>query len=392
MIARDGMDYPKTRRQSEFVALAESLAGPIAARAEAVDRAGAFPYENFREMHEAGYLGLTIPRDLGGLGADVLEYALAHERIARACGSTALAANMHLSLIGRIAETGLWPAETLGRVTRDIVAHGALLNSANSEPEMGSPSRGGLPSTVAERTGAGWVINGRKRWTSLAPALTYLMVMATIVDGDAPRRGNFLVPASAPGVRVEETWDNLGMRGTASDDVVFTDVEVPFEALVPVEGSDVPGDGLGWSTFGGAVVFLGIGQAARDEAVRYARERRPNGMAGPIAELQTIQHRIARIELDLLQARALLYATAEWWLARPEERNAHGWRSAAAKYAVTNAVMRATDEALKAAGSAGLAATSPLQRYFRDARAAIGQPPIEDVALTTIGKAALGVS
>ena len=386
------MDYPKTRRQSEFVAVAESLAGPIAARAEAVDRAGAFPYDNFREMHEAGYLAVTIPRDLGGMGADVLEYALAHERIARACGSTALASNMHLSLIGRIAETGMWPAETVGRVTRDIVAHGALLNSANSEPDLGSPSRGGLPSTVAERTGAGWVINGRKRWTSLAPALTYLLVMATVVDGDPPRRGNFLVPAGTPGVRVEETWDNLGMRGTASDDVVFTDVEVPLEALVPIDGSDVPGDGLGWSAFGGAAVFLGIGQAARDEAVRYARERRPNGMAGPIAELQTIQHRVARIELDLLQARALLYATAEWWLARPEERNANMWRLAAAKYAVTNAVIRATDEALKVTGSAGLAATSPLQRYFRDARAAIGQPPLEDVALTTIGKAALGLS
>jgi alkylation response protein AidB-like acyl-CoA dehydrogenase len=391
MKLRGGMDYPKTERQAQFIALAESLAGPIAARAEAVDRAGAFPFENFREMHEAGYLGLTIPRDLGGLGADVLEFALAHEVIARACGSTALAANMHLTLIGKIAEVRMWPSQTLERVTREIVENGALINSANSEPEMGSPSRGGLPTTTADRTGAGWLINGRKRWASLAPALTYMLAMATVMDGDEPpRRGNFLIPVATPGVRVVETWDNLGMRGTASDDVNFTNVELPFEALVPVDGSDVPGDGFGWSAFGGAAVFLGIGQAARDEAVRYAWERRPNGMSGPIAELQTIQHRIARIELDLLQARALLYATAEWWLACPEERNANMWRLAAAKYAVTTAVIRATDEALKVAGSAGLAATSPLQRYFRDARTAIGQPPIEDVALTTIGKAALG--
>jgi alkylation response protein AidB-like acyl-CoA dehydrogenase len=392
MTARDRMDYPKTARQAELIDLAETLAGPIAARAEAVDRAGAFPYENFRELHEAGYLGMTIPRDLGGMGANVLEYALAHERIARACGSTALAANMHLTLIGKIAEVGMWPTETLGRVTRDIVENGALINSANSELEMGSPSRGGLPTTTAVRTESGWVINGRKRWASMAPALTYLVTMATVVDGDAPRRGNFLVPANTPGVRVEKTWDNLGMRGTASDDVVFTNLAVPSEALVLVDGSEVPGDGFGWSAFGGAAVFLGIGQAARDEAVRYARERRPNGMAAPIAELQTIQHRIARIELDLLQARSLLYATAEGWLARPEERNANMWRLAAAKYAVTNAAMRATDEALKVAGSAGLAAASPLQRFFRDARTAIGQPPIEDVALTTVGKAALGLS
>lgn len=388
------MDYPisKTERQAELIALADALSGPIAARAEMVDRDGVFPFESFREMHEAGYLGLTIPRERGGLGAPPLEFALAHERIARACGSTALAANMHLSLIGRINETGMWSEDVLARVNRDIVENGALINSVNSEPDMGSPSRGGMPTTTAERTAGGWVINGRKRWASLAPALTYMLTLATVIDGDeSPRRGNFLVPACSPGVQVEQTWDNLGMRGTASDDVVFTNVEVPCDALVPVDGSTVPGDGLGWSAFGGAAVFLGIGQAARDAAVQFARERRPNGMAGPIAELQTIQHRIAAIELDLLQARTLLYATAEWWTERPQERAANMWRLAAAKYTVTNAVIRATDEALRVAGSAGLAAASPLQRYFRDARTAIGQPPIEDVALTTIGKAALGV-
>jgi alkylation response protein AidB-like acyl-CoA dehydrogenase len=99
------LDYPQTERQARFIALAESLTGPIAARAEATDRDGVFPSQNFCELHEAGYLGLTIPEEHGGLGANPLEYALAHERIARACGSTALAANMHLTLIGRINET-----------------------------------------------------------------------------------------------------------------------------------------------------------------------------------------------------------------------------------------------------------------------------------------------
>jgi alkylation response protein AidB-like acyl-CoA dehydrogenase len=387
------MDYPKNARQARFIALADSLAGPISARAEAVDRAGRFPFENFRELHEAGFLGITVPERFGGLGADPLEFALAIERIARACGSTALAANMHCTLIGKLGETGIWPEELYARVSRDIVEHGALINSANSEPDLGSPSRGALPTTTAERTPTGWVINGRKRWASLAPALTYMLVLATVVDGDRPpRRGNFLVPAATSGVVIEETWDNLGMRGTASDDVVFSNVEVPLDALVRVDGSAVPGDGNGWSAFGGAAVFLGIAQAARDEAVHFAQTRRPNGMAGPIAELQTIQHRIAAIELDLLQARTLLYATAEWWIAHPEERMGRAWRLAAAKNTVTNAASGVTDEALHVAGSAGLAATSPLQRYFRDARTSIGQPPIEDVALTQIGKAALGLS
>jgi alkylation response protein AidB-like acyl-CoA dehydrogenase len=387
------MDYPKTERQATFIALADSLTGAIAARADEVDRQGRFPFENFREMREAGFLALTIPERFGGLGADPLEYALAIERIARACGSTALAANMHLTLIGKLGETGIWPEEIYARVSRDVVENGALINSANSEPEMGSPSRGGLPTTTAERTPTGWRINGRKRWASLAPALTYMLVLATIVDGDKPpQRGNFLVPAATPGIEIVNTWDNLGMRGTASEDVVLSNVEVPLDALVRVDGSSVPGDGNGWSAFGGAAVFLGIAQAARDEAIRFAQTRRPNGMAGPIAELQTIQHRVAAMELDLLQARTLLYATAEWWIAHPEERGARAWRLAAAKNTVTNAAIRVTDEALRVAGSAGLAATSPLQRYFRDARTSIGQPPIEDIALTMIGKAALGLS
>src|SRR3954451_5066470 len=201
------MDYPfpKTERQAELIALADSLAGPFAARAESVDRDATFPFQNFREMHDAGYLGLTIPRERGGLGATPLEYALAHERIGRACGSTALASNMHLSLIGRINETGIWPDEILDRVNNDIITNGALINSVNSEPDLGSPSRGGVPKTTAQRTSSRWIITGHKRWAILAPALTYMLTLATIVDGDAPpRRGNFLVPASSAGVRVDK--------------------------------------------------------------------------------------------------------------------------------------------------------------------------------------------
>ena len=106
----------------------------------------------------------------------------------------------------------------------------------------------------------------------------------------------------------------------------------------------------------------------------------------------TIQARIANMHLDLLQARTLLYATAGWWVHHPDERAAGAWRLAAAKTAVNRAALRVTDEALRVSGSAGLAMSSPLQRYFRDVRASIGQPPIEDIALTIIGKAALGVT
>lgn len=386
------MSYPRTARQARFIQLADDLAVPIVARAEQIDHDNTFPVENFRDLHAAGYLALTIPERYGGQGANVLEYALAQERIARACGSTGLASSMHLSLLGRIAEIGLWPDDVYAGICRDVIANGALINAANSEPDLGSPSRGALPSTTAERTPYGWRINGRKRWASLAPALTYVYSLATVIDGDTPpHRANFLIPAHAPGVRVEETWDNLGMRGTASHDLVYDNVEVGSEARLPADSGGNPNEISVWHLGPSAAVYLGVAQAARDGAVEFARNRKPNGMATSIAELQTIQHKIAEMELLLLQTRTLLYTTLEQWLEEPERRGDLGWQLVAAKYTVTNTALRVTDLALRVAGSAGLFNGSPLQRYFRDARTALGHPPMEDAVLTLIGKTALGL-
>jgi alkylation response protein AidB-like acyl-CoA dehydrogenase len=386
------MSFPKTVRQAAIMELADQLAGPIAGRAEQVDRENRFPYENFQDLHRAGYLALTIPERYGGLGASPLEFALVQERLARACGSTALTAGMHLSLLGRIGETRLWPEETYGRVVRDVIERGALINAVNSEPDLGSPSRGALPSTTATRTPRGWRIDGRKRWASLAPALSWIFSLVTIIDGDAPpRRGNVLIPANLPGIRIEETWDNLGMRGTASHDMVFDGVDVPLDHMLPVEPAGSMSPANPWFVFPGAAVYLGIAQAARDAAVDFARSRRPNGLAGPIAELQTIQHKIAEIELDLFQARSILFDTAERWEARPAEREAMSWQLPAVKLLVTNAALRVTDLAMRVVGSAALSHRSPLQRYFRDARTALGHPPMEDAVLTLVGKTALGL-
>lgn len=386
------MSYPRTDRQAEFIQLADDLAAPIAARADAIDAANTFPTENFRDLHAAGYLALTIPAALGGQGASVLEYALAQERLARACGSTGLASSMHLSLLGRIAEIGLWPEIIYGAICRDVIANGALINAVNSEPDLGSPSRGALPSTTAERTPGGWRVNGRKRWASLAPALSYIYSLATVIGGDAPpHRGNFLIPARAPGVRVEETWDNLGMRGTASHDIVFDNVEIPFEHRLPADAGGNPNEISAWHLGPSAAVYLGIAQAARDEAVAFAQHRKPNSLATSIAELPAIQHKIAEIELLLWQARTLLYTTLEQWLEHPARRGELGWQLVAAKYTVTTTALRVTDLALRVAGSAGLSYRSPLQRYFRDARTALGHPPMEDAVLTLIGKTALGL-
>jgi alkylation response protein AidB-like acyl-CoA dehydrogenase len=172
--------------------------------------------------------------------------------------------------------------------------------------------------------------------------------------------------------------------------LILTDVDLPEDALLPETGARIPSDPRVWSIVTGAV-YTGIAAAARDFAVNYARERRPTALSGPIAELQSVQHRIAEIELLLLQSRALLYNTAEAWLAHPEQQEKLAWQLAAAKYTATNNAIKVTDLALRVVGSAGLSRALPLERYFRDVRAGLGNPPMDDVALTTIGRAALGL-
>jgi alkylation response protein AidB-like acyl-CoA dehydrogenase len=386
------MTYPKTDRQAEFMALADRHAEDFGQRAAQYDRDNTFPFENFRELHESGYLALTVPEEYGGRGADPLELALAQERLARGCGSTALASTMHLSLIGRQAEAHVWPEETYARICRDVVEHGSLLNNTNSEPDLGSPSRGALPSTTAVRTPTGWQINGHKRWASLSVALSYICFIATVDDGiEPPHRGTFLVDSDAPGVRIEETWDNMGMRATASHDLHFEDVDVPLDALLPGETSGLPGGGLGYWTFPAAAVYLGIAGAARDSAIAFAKERKPNGMTTTISELPNIQRLIGEIDLLLLQARSVLYETAEEWIRNPAGRDALMANLAAVKYLSTNYAIQVTDLAMRVVGSAALARPHPLERYYRDARTGLGHPPMDDAALTTIAKAALGL-
>ena len=384
--------YPKTERQARIIALAEEV-GRIADRHAAEhDRDNTFPHETFRALHEAGYLTLTIPEEHGGWGASPLEVLLAQERLAQGDGSVALGVTMHLTSTAGIFESDRWPIDLRDRVIADVIQNGALINGVASEPELGSPSRGGGYRTTAKRVDGGWLINGRKTWSTLSPALTYANVLLAVEEEDGTLiRGNFLVPTTTPGVRIDFTWDNLGMRATGSHDLIFDNVFVTDDFRLPASQAVPASQVNGWSLLTSAV-YLGIAQAARNFAVTYAQHRVPSGVGKPIAELQNVQHRIAQIDILLLQARSLLYSTIETWENFPDHRDRIAWHFAATKYTVTNNAIQVTDQALRVVGSVGLQKQHPLERYFRDVRAGLGNPPMDDVALTTIGKHALGIS
>jgi alkylation response protein AidB-like acyl-CoA dehydrogenase len=384
--------YPATGRQAEIVDLADRLAAIAAENALVHDRDNSFPFDTYAALKESGYLALAVPQEFGGFGATPLELMLGQQRLAWGDGSVGLSSTMHHLQTAGVANNLQWPPELRERVLRDVVEHGALINSIASEPELGSPSRGGLYKTTATRDGDRWIIDGRKTFSTLSPGLTWGVVLLTVIDGDAePARGTFLVRMDSPGVRIEETWDTMAMRSTGRHDVIFDHVVVPDGNRLP-QAPGLPAGDLGpWNLIGSAV-YLGIATAARDFAVDFAKNRRPTAQGGrSIAELQTVQHRVAQMDLLLLEANSVLYGTAELAQLQPEERKSFGWRFAASKYVATNNAIAVTDQAMRVVGSVGLFRSSPLERYFRDVRAGLGNPPMDDVALTIIGKAALDV-
>ncbi|HQY30501.1 MAG TPA: acyl-CoA dehydrogenase family protein [Thermomicrobiales bacterium] len=381
--------YPQTERQAEFMAMADELAAITGAQAATHDVQGTFPFESFQALRERGYLALTVPEAYGGRGASPLETMLAQERLAYGNGSVALGAQFHLTICAGLADgVRTWPQPILERFYGEVVANGALVNSAASEPALGSPSRGGMYKTTAVRDGDGWRINGQKSWTTLAPGLTYALVLLSEIQADGSAlRGNFLVPMQTPGVQVLDNWDNLGMRASGSNDVAFDNVWVNDDCRLP-PSTEVPNTTVSrWSLLSSAV-YLGIAGAARDWTVHYAQNRVPAGAPGPISELPAVQQKLAQIEVLLYSARATLYHTIEAWERCPDDREQIGWTFAAAKHLVTNNAIEITDLCLRVVGAAGMFRAHPLERYFRDVRSGLGNPPIDDIALSLVAKGA----
>jgi alkylation response protein AidB-like acyl-CoA dehydrogenase len=381
--------FCRTEAQRALLAQAAALAPGFAARAAAHDRDATFPFENFEELRRAGILGLTAPTSFGGQGAGVLDAVLLLERLARADGSTALALGWHLSNIGKLAESGAWSDAQRARVFTAAVRDGGLLNSAASEHATGSPSRGGRPTTRARRTDEGWILDGRKVYVTAAPALAHFIVSATLEESGGATVANFLVPRDAPGVRVEATWDALGMRASGSDDLVLEGARLPADARLDTAPQPGHSNGAGWGLHTPAV-YLGVAEAARDFAAAFAAYRQPNSMAAPIGEAPHVQQRLARVEMALLPARTLLFTLADRWdRGSLEERGSLGPALAACKSIAIQAALDAVDEAMRVVGAPGLTKAQPIERYYRDVRAGLHNPPMEDTVWPLLANAML---
>ena len=387
------MLYPRTERLQRFIDVARSLIPVLRERAAQHDRDGTFPHENFVDIRRVGLPALIVPQEFGGWGANLLESTLTMETLAQGDGSTALSFVMHVQVIGGVAEAfedvaseyggGGWPQPLFAQVCRDAVEQGALINSVATEPNLGSPSRGGLPETTAEPVRengkVAWRINGLKTFAqALSPEMDYFIIPAALQDGSG-HVARFVIPAG-PHFEIIETWDSFGMRATGSHDLKIVNARVTDEQMIgrgapsPRTTGKAPANAWFICTVG--AVYLGVAQAALDFAADYAAKRVPTALGKPIAELESIQRRLGQAELLLLQARALLYNTARDWDRFEARREELTPAVIATKFTVTNNAIEAVDHAVRVVGGASMSRSLPLERYLRDVRPG-PLPPLE---------------
>lgn len=364
----------------------------IAAAAPLHDRDASFPFDSIARLREAGILALTVPTALGGGGAGLALAAEAVARVGAACPATALVLAMQLTRQAAIARTAAWPFELRQRIGRDAVTEGALINALRVEPELGSPTRGGLPATVAQLRAGHWSISGHKRYATGAPGLAWMEVLAR-TDEPQPRIGTFLVPADASGIEVVETWNHLGLRGSGSHDVVLTNVRVPLDhgiGLVPAAewGKPDPAQSA-WTALLVSAVYTGVARAARDWILRFLHARVPSGLGTPLAEIPRVAEAVGEIERALaVNARlteAIALAVDAGYPPLPSE-------SGLAKVTLTENAVQAVERAVSLAGNHAHDRAHALERHWRDVQCARVHVPTADAALSAAGRAALNAA
>lgn len=368
---------------ANFEALLENIGQQLAASAHVYDESGAFPRDNFTLLHVHGLVALTVPKALGGGGANLAQARKAISAIAKGEPSTALILVMQYIQHARLQDSKNWPEALRLQVAQDAVQDGALINALRVEPDLGTPARGGLPATIARRTAAGWRISGRKIYSTGSHGLTWFSVWARSTDED-PLVGAWLVHKDTPGISIIEDWDHLGMRATCSHEVVFDNVLVPLDHAVSVSPWSAPqpeldGDGLLWMSVLLSSVYDGVAQAARDWLVGWLETRKPSNLGAALSTLPRFQETVGHIDTLLFANRSLLDAAAEG--------HTPASNAAQLKYLVTGNAIRAVELAIEASGNPGLSRHNPLQRHYRDVLCSRVHTPQNDAVLQGVGKA-----
>ncbi|SMQ77692.1 Acyl-CoA dehydrogenase [Bacillus sp. OV166] len=376
--------FVKNSKQRKWLERLYPLEADFKAQASQIDKEGSFPRENIQALRKIGYTKLTLPEEFGGSGFSLYDSILLQEKLGSYDGSTALSIGWTLMTVGELFENRYWNPEKLAFFAEEV-NNGAIINRAVSEMATGSPIRGGRPGTSAKRAAGKWVINGRKNYTTCSPELDYFLTSAWIEEKGTV--GFLLIPKEAEGLTIEENWNVIAMRGTGSHDLVLENVEVDESDLVEIPSYHTGFKLNGWGLLIPAT-YLGIAQAARDYALEFANTHSPNSIKGPIAQLSNVQALLGEMDLELYKARFALYGTAEAYIDEDRQRDITN-EALVAKHLVTNSAITVVDKAMRLVGAKSLQLTNPLQRYYRDVRAGLHNPPMDDLTILKLAQTAI---
>jgi short-chain 2-methylacyl-CoA dehydrogenase len=330
----------------------------VAPVAEELDREHRFPYKLVAELAELGLMGMTIPEEYGGAGADTLSYAIAVEELTRVDSSVAITVAAHHSL-GTLPIFQFGTEEQKREWLPQLASGEKLAAFGLTEPEAGSDA--GAARTTAELRDGEWVINGSKMFITNAGTDISACITITALTGE-DEISNIIVPNGTPGYEIAPPMQKLGWRASATRELSFRDVRVP-------EGNLLGPRGKGFQQFleildGGrisvAAMGVGLAQGAYDLASKYAKERQQFGR--PIAAFQAVQFALADMATEIEAGRSMVYKAA--WL--KDQGRPFGKEAAMAKLFTGELSNRAANAALQIHGGYGFMDEFPISRLYRD--------------------------
>ena len=346
------------------------------------DREHYFPRELFAKLNNAGIMGLLVPEEYGGAGADYVSYARAIEELARVDAGSAVTVSVHSMICMAILKLG--NEEQKRRYLPMLAQEDKIAGFALTEPDAGSDAANIRAS--AKRDGDSYILNGRKQWCTNGSYSTVLMGMFRTGGQGAKGVSAFLIDNDTHGVVVEKVTEKLGIHTSNTCDIAFDTVRVPRSALLGEEGSGFSNalTALTGGRIGIAAQACGILGACLDASVKFAKERTAFGQ--PIGAFEGVSFKIAQMATDLDAARLLTYRAAALY----DAGKPFAVEASKAKYFASTAARKHAAEALQIHGGYGYTTEFPVERYYRDAKITEIYEGTSEIQQIIISRAYLG--
>jgi alkylation response protein AidB-like acyl-CoA dehydrogenase len=340
----------------------------VAPIATEYDESGEFPLHTIRQMGAMGLMGIEVPEEYGGAGMDTLAYALTMIEVARADASHSTIVSVNNSLYCNAIM--LFGTEEQKRRFLVPVASGEKIGAYSlTEPMSGSDAGTMQSRAVLNDAGTHYIINGRKSWVTSGPVADYV-ILFTMTEPEKKHKGvtAFLIDAAQPGFIRGKKEPKLGIRASATSEIVYENYACPVENVLgaPGDGFKIAMTVLDAGRIGIAAQALGIAEAAYEASLAYARERQAFGSA--IGSFQMIQQKIADMKTRIEAARLLIYNACAAKMHAKATGGRYTTEASMAKLFASETAMFVTDEAVQIHGGMGYSKEMPVERYYRDAR------------------------